>query len=145
MPTLVTREEAAKQLHVSSGMIQYWLRIGALQRYPKPRALNGPKAEYMRQYLGENCNRSYLVDLDVATLLVPQNAIAKLKEDNPAANLLTVREIAKLTRRTERTIELYVKQFGLTKYKLHSKSSHYLLDGEELADYMEDAGLPLVQ
>ena len=124
-------------------MVQYWLGIGALKKYPKPRALNGPKSEYMLQYLGENCNRNILVDLDAATLLVPRNAIAKLKEDNPAANLLTVREAAKLTNRTLRTVELYVKQFGLKKYKLHSKSSHYLIDGEELADRLEERGLPL--
>lgn len=143
MPTLVTREAAAKYLHVSTGMVQYWLRIGALKKYPKPRQLNGPKAEYMLQYLGENCNRNMLVDLEAARLLVPKNAIEKLKRDNPAANLLTTREIAKLINRTPRTVELYVKQFGLKKYKLHSKSSHYLIDGEELADHMEDAGLPL--
>lgn len=140
---LVTPTEAAKKLHVSQGMITYWLRIGALTRHPKPRELNGPRSEYMLEYLGENCNRNILVDLDVATLLIPKNAIAKLKEDNPAANLLTVRETAKLTNRTVRTIDLYVKQFGLKKYKLHSKSSHYLIDGEELADHMENAGLPL--
>lgn len=97
----------------------------------------------MLEYLGETCNRNMLIDLDVATLLVPKNAIAKLKEDNPAANLLTTREIARLTNRDVRTIEHYVRHFKLTKYKLHSKSSHYLIDGEELADHMENAGLPL--
>lgn len=143
MPTLVTRAEAAKRLHVSTGMVQYWLGIGALKKYPKPRQLNGPKAEYMLKYLGEDCNRNCLVDLDEATLLIPKNAIEKLKSDNPAANLLTIRETAELTHRSVRTIELYVKQFGLRKYKLHAKSSHYLIDGEELADHMENAGLPL--
>lgn len=140
---LVTRVEAAKLLHVSEGMIQYWLGIGALEKHPRPRQLNGPRAEYMRNYLGPECNRNVYIDLDVAELLIPQNAIAKLKRDNPAANLFTTREIAKLTNRTVRTIEHYVKRFGLTKYKLHSKSSHYLIDGEELADRLEECGLPL--
>ena len=140
---LVTRVEAAKLLHVSEGMIQYWLRIGAREKHPRPRELNGPRAEYMLQYLGPTCNRNIYVDVDAAELLIPQNAIAKLKEDTPAANLLTVREAAKLTNRTLRTVELYVKQFGLKKYKLHSKSSHYLIDGEELVDRLEECGLPL--
>lgn len=140
---LVTPTEAAEKLHVSQGMITYWLRIGALTRHPKPRQLNGPRAEYMLNYLGPECNRNIYIDLDVAELLLPKNAIAKLKEDNPAANLLTTREIAKLTNRTPETIATYVKKFGLKKYKLHSKSSHYLIDGEALADAMENAGLPL--
>lgn len=140
---LVTRAEAAKLLHVSEGMIQYWLRIGALEKHPRPRQLNGPRAEYMRNYLGPECNRNVHIDVDAARLLIPQNAIAKLKRDNPAANLLTTREVAKLTNRTPETIATYVRKFGLKKYKLHSKSSHYLIDGEELADHLEERGLPL--
>jgi hypothetical protein len=143
MPTLVTRAEAAKELHVSLGMIQHWIRKGLLEKHDKLRQLNGPRSEYMRGYLGEVCSTYYLVDLDVARLLVPQNAIEKLKEDNPAANLLTAREIAKLTNRRVETISMYVNKFGLKKYKLNPKSSHYLIDGEELADAMENAGLPL--
>lgn len=142
---LVTRVEAAKLLHVSEGMIQYWLGIGALEKHPRPRQLNGPRAEYMLNYLGPNCNRNVYIDLHAAELLIPKNAIEKLKRDHPAANLLTVSETAKLTNRTVRTIEAYVKQFGLKKYKLHSKSSHYLINGEELADRLEERGLPLVQ
>jgi IS30 family transposase len=84
-----------------------------------------------------------VIDLDVARDLVTSNAIKKLKQGNPAANLLTTREIAKLTNRTVSTIDSYVRRFGLKKYYIHEHTTHYLIDGEELADRMEEAGLPL--
>lgn len=143
MPTLVTPNEACDILHVSRGMISYWLRKGLLTRYPKPRQLNGPRGEYYMQRLGPECGRNTVIDLDVARDLVTSNAIKKLKQGNPAANLLTTREIAKLTNRTVSTIDSYVRRFGLKKYYIHEHTTHYLIDGEELADRMEEAGLPL--
>lgn len=142
MPRLVTQDEAARALHVSRGMIQYWVRKGAT-RYPKPRKPGAIYAPSTRERLGPTCNRNYLVDLDELELKLFTNAVKNLEQQNPEANLMTVREAAKLTNRKYETVATYVKKFELKKYYLYKGTSHYLIDGEELADAMEDRGLPL--
>lgn len=142
MPTLVTQDEAARILHVSRGMIQYWVRKGAT-RYPKPRKPGARYAPSTRERLGPTCNRNYLLDLEELQLKLFTNAVKNLEQQNPEAHLMTVREAAKRTNRKHETIATYVKKFELKKYFLHEGTSHYLIDGEELADAMEARGLSL--
>lgn len=142
MPTLVTSEEASELLHVSRGMIQYWVRKGAT-KYPKPRKTDATYRPCTLEKLGPTCNRNYLLDLDELQLKLFTNAVKNLEQQNPEANLMTVREAAKRTNRKYETVSTYVKRFGLKKYYLYEGTSHFLIDGEELADAMEARGLAL--
>jgi hypothetical protein len=123
-------------------MVQYWVRKGAT-RYPKPRKTDATYRPGTLEKLGTNCNRNYLLDLDELQLKLFTNAIKNLEQQNPEAHLMTVREAAKRTNRKYETIAGYVKRFKLKKYYLYEGTSHYLIDGEELADAMEDRGLDL--
>lgn len=142
MPTLVTPDEAARSLHVSRGMINYWVRKGAT-RYLKPRKTDATYRPATLEKLGTTCNRNYLVDLEELQLKLFTNAVKNLELQHPEAHLMTAAEAAKRTNRKYETMATYVKRFGLKKYYLYEGTSHYLIDGEELADAMEARGLDL--
>lgn len=133
---LVTAKQAASELYVTVGMIHYWIRTGRLEKYPY---LMTPGSARARKRLYSTSR--FLVDIDEAKL-VPQNkSAADLKLLNSDKRLLRVSEIAKILDVREDRVRLWAKSFGLKKYYLPTSPSYYFLDGDELADNLEDAGL----
>jgi hypothetical protein len=84
----------------------------------------------------------YLVDIDEARKLLRNAAEADLKLLNSDKRLLRPREVAKILDVTIERVHGWTKRFNLKKYYPENAGKHeYFIDGDELADNLEDSGL----
>lgn len=128
---LVTVKQAAAELFVTPSMVAYWKRNGMLTTYPYP--LTPLSAKVRKRTVSTT---RYLVDIDeLRAQLDPQ----LLTEDK---RLLRPKEIARILDVRIERVYSWVKRYKLTKYSPNpSGSKNYFLDGDEVADALEDAGL----
>lgn len=129
---LVTVDVAAKELHVSPGLVRHWIRRGWLERHARPRH---PLSERYRPQITQE---RFYVDVDAASLLTSDGSLKKFRSDHPDKNLLTAREIAKRLGVTYETVVRMLSVLQVTKYRYHNDSTAYVVDGDELHSKMED-------
>jgi hypothetical protein len=127
---LVTVKEAAAELFVTPSMFAYWRRKGLLTTYPYP--LTSTSAKVRKRTVS---TRRYLVDIDE---LKAQLDLQLLTNDK---RLLRPKEIAEILDVRIDRVYGWVPRYGLTKYCPNPKApNNYYLDGDEVADALEDAG-----
>lgn len=129
---LMTVSEAAKELHVSPGLVRHWVRNGWLARHARPRH---PMSQRYRPDVEQ---KRFYVDVDAASVLTSNGALEKFKADHPDKKLLTASEVAKLLGMHYRTATLIIKRLGVHKYRYHNAAHAFVVDGEELYSSMED-------
>ena len=132
---LVTVSQLAKQLYVSNGLIQLWVRTGRLAKHPY--VLTPGSAKVRKQTVSQY---RYLVDIDEASKLLRNRAEEELKLLNSDKRLLRPREISQILDVTMDRVYSWSKRFKLKKYYILGNHD-YFLDGDELADNLEDSGL----
>lgn len=123
MSELLTFQEAARRAQVSIETIRYWIKTKRLATVPGPLSVRSGKPWGKR------------IESDALLAAAPKTRTAQLKSSHPG-NLLTVREI-----RTALQVNLHlayklVKRYSLE--KTYVDRCTYLVDGEKLADAMED-------
>lgn len=128
---LVTVKQAAAELFVTPSMFAYWKRKGVLTAYPYP--LTSLSAKVRKRTVS---TARYLVDIDeLKAQLDP-----KLSTEDK--RLLRPKEIAEILDVQVGRVYSWVTRYELTKYCPNPKArGNYYLDGDELADALEDAGL----
>lgn len=134
---LVTPKQAARVAGVSAATVHRWVRLGQVTKHPVPLAEITKK---VRPHLGEYSKRNYYVNLDDFMTARPASTADMVRSMYPDLRLLTVREIANILNVETFTVRHYARRFALQKYR-HEGSQEFLLNGDELADAMEDNGL----
>jgi predicted site-specific integrase-resolvase len=109
---LVTRNEAAKSVFVTVGMISYWVKKGRIKKYPIA-----------------GTSRNYLVDLDEVKKASEWKKY--LIEDLPD-NLITRQEAAKLLWVQNAEISYYARMGYIKKYYVFGNKYNYLVDRDEI-------------
>jgi hypothetical protein len=132
---LVTAQEAAAELFVSRGTVQYWVRTGKLAKHPFKVASSTTRS---RKYT--ESPRRFLVDVDEAKRMLQPSMEQRIKEEHADKRLLYPAEAAKIMEVTTSYALFLIRRFGLTKYKL-GYGNTFLVDGDELADALEANGL----
>jgi len=111
---LLTPKEVAKELFVTVGMVQYWIRKGRLKKYPTSNGYN------------------YLVDLEEAKFA------SKWKENilkiNP--DLITRQEASEILFLTERSVSYHISVGHLKRYYVLGDDRHYLLNKNEVIELL---------
>lgn len=131
---LVRPKEAAAELFISTGLVYHWVRTGRLAKHPyKVAACNRRKRDNL-------VKPNYYVDIEEARGLILDEEAAKIKLLHSDKNLLRPADVARITRYDVGTVYRWVKSFELTKYRI-GKTTSYLLDGDEVADALEENGL----
>lgn len=134
---LVTVSEVSKQLFVSVGLVQHWVRTGLLQKHPY--YLTPMSAKVRKRTVSTS---RYLVDIDEAVKLIRSKAEAELKLLNSDKRLLRPREVSKILDVKIERVHAWSRRFNLKKYYPPLvKKYEYFIDGDELADNLEDSGL----
>lgn len=132
---LMTVTDAAAELYVSKELVFYWARNGLLTKHPY--ALSPLSVKVRKRTVS---TRRFLVDLDEVRSIQRTELDEQLKRLHSDKRLLRPGEVSQmLDVRTERVYS-WVKRFKLKKY-YPKAGTHYLIDGDELADNLEDAGL----
>jgi hypothetical protein len=122
---------------VSVGLVQYWVRTGRLQKHTY--TLTPGSAKVKKRTVS---HYRYLVDIDEARKLLRNAAEADLKLLNSDKRLLRPREVAKILDVTIERVHGWAKRFNLRKYyPIAGVRGEYFLDGDELADNLEDSGM----
>lgn len=123
MSTDLTLQEAARRAFVSVETIKYWIKTGVLSTVPGPasKGSGGPRGK-----------RIPLAELESST---PEARQRRMKEQHPG-NLMTVSEIARAINITKTLAYTLVRRYGPKKY--YYQGRFYLLDGEELADFISE-------
>lgn len=134
---LMQIKQAARVAGVSYGAVHYWVRTGRIKKHPMPLAELTKK---IKPHLGEYSKRNYLIDVDELLAKRPAGTQEALRRSNPDLRLLTVREIANILNVETFTVRHYARRFELKHY-YYGYSNEFLIDGDELADAMEDNGL----
>ncbi len=134
---LVTVRQACNELFISYGLVQYWVRTGRLQKHMY--TLTPGSAKVKKRTVS---HYRYLVDIDEARKLLRNEAEAELKLLNSDKRLLRPREVAKILDVTIERVHAWAKRFNLKKYYPENVGKHeYFIDGDELADNLEDSGM----
>jgi hypothetical protein len=134
---LVTVSQACSELFVSVGLVQYWVRTGRLQKHTY--TLTPGSAKVKKRTVS---HYRYLVDIDEARKLLRNGAEAELKLLNSDKRLLRPREVATILDVTIERVHGWAKRFNLRKYyPIAGVRGEYFLDGDELADNLEDSGM----
>lgn len=134
---LVTVRQACSELFVSYGLVQYWVRTGRLQKHTY--VLTPGSAKVRKRTVS---NYRYLVDVDEARKLLRNQAEADLKLLNKDKRLLRPREVSKILDVKIERVYSWTRRFELKKYyPENSGQKDFFLDGDELADNLEDSGL----
>ncbi len=134
---LVTVRQACNELFVSVGLVQYWVRTGRLQKHTY--TLTPGSAKVKKRTVSHS---RYLVDIEEAFKLLRNRAEADLKLLNNDKRLLRPREVAKILDVRLERVYSWTRRFKLKKYYPENAGKHeYFLDGDELADNLEDSGL----
>jgi hypothetical protein len=132
---LVTVKTAASELFVSPGMIAYWKRHGLVTTYPYH--LTPLSAKVRKRTVS---TYRYLVDLEELTRLRDRSSDPKLLTEDK--RLLRPKEIAKILDVKIDRVYRWVRIYGLKKYCPNpGAQKNYFLDGDEVADLLEDIGL----
>jgi hypothetical protein len=132
---LVTPKQASEELFVSTGLIQYWIKKGLLEKYPYELA---PSTVRVRKRTLSHSR--YKVDIDEAKKLRRADREDQVKLLNSDKRLLRPAEVSKILEITENNVYQMVARYNLTKYPV-GVSTLYLIDGDELADALEDDGM----
>jgi hypothetical protein len=116
-------------------MIAYWKRHGLVTTYPYH--LTPLSAKVRKRTVS---TYRYLVDLEELTRLRDRSSDPKLLTEDK--RLLRPKEIAEILNVQVGRVYSWVARYELTKYCPNPKArGNYYLDGDELADALEDAGL----
>jgi|688.fasta_scaffold1048347_2 hypothetical protein len=132
---LVTAQEAAAELFVSRGTVQYWVRTGKLAKHPFKVASSTTRS---RKYT--ESPRRFLVDVDEAKRMLQSVIEKEIKEEHADKRLLYPAEAARIMEVTTTHTLSLIRRFGVTKYSL-GYGNKFLIDGDELADALEANGL----
>lgn len=134
---LVTVTQLAKELFVSTGLVRYWMRTDRLTKHPYP--LTPGSAKVKKRTVS---HYRYLLDVDEAAKLLRNRAESDLKLLHSDKRLLRPREVSQILDVNMERVYSWVKRFELTKYYPESSGHReFFIDGDELADSMEDWGL----
>lgn len=134
---LVTVTQVSKELFVSVGLVQYWVRTGRLQKHAY--VLTPGSAKVRKRTVS---HYRYLLDIDEAAKLLRNRAESDLKLLHSDKRLLRPKEIAKILDVNLERVYSWVRRFELTKYHPEPAGQRdFFIDGDELADSMEDWGL----
>lgn len=127
---LVPPKTAAAELFVSVPLIHYWTRTGQATRHPYPLS---PLSVKVRKRTVST--RMYLVDMEELEAIRDPNLLTSDKR------LLRPKEIARILDVRIERVYGWVQRYSLTKYMPNPKArKNYYLDGDEVADALEDAG-----
>lgn len=128
---LVTAKTAAAELFVSVPLVHYWIRTGQATKHPYP--LTPLSAKVKKRTVS---TYRYLVDMDELGALRDPNLLTSDKR------LLRPKEIARILDVKIERVYGWVKRYGLKRYLPNSNApKNYFLDGDEVADLLEDLGL----
>jgi hypothetical protein len=131
---LVTVKEAAAELFVSPSLIAHWKRTGALVAYDYP--LTPLSAKVRKRTVSTS---RYLVDVDELKKMA--SSASELKLLNSDKRLLRPKEISEILDVKIDRVYGWVTRYNLMKYCPNPKDpKNYFLDGDEVADALEDAG-----
>lgn len=132
---LVTVPQLAKELFISTGLVRYWLRTDRLTKHPRP--LTPGSSRVKKRTVS---HYRYLLDIDEAAKLLRNRAESDLKLLHSDKRLLRPQEVAGIIGVTVQRVYQWASRYELTKYPTGSGTC-YLLDGDELADALEENGL----
>lgn len=134
---LVTVKQASAELYVSTGLVQYWIRNGRAKKYPYPLTPGSAKVKKRTE-----SNWRYLLDIEELQKLLRNGAEAELKLLNNDKRLLRPLEVAKILDVNIERVYSWSRRFNLKRYYPPNAGKHeYFIDGDELADNLEDSGL----
>jgi hypothetical protein len=134
---LVTVRQACNELYVSVGLVQYWVRTGRLAKHTYPLTPLSAKVKKRTVSLTR-----YLVDVDAARKLLRNEAEAELKLLHSDKRLLRPREVSKILDVRHERVLSWTRRFNLKKYyPVAGVRGEYFIDGDELADNLEDSGM----
>tara|TARA_B110000503_G_scaffold15887_1_gene22457 strand:+ start:151 stop:561 length:411 start_codon:yes stop_codon:yes gene_type:complete len=122
MSELLTIKEAARFAHVSYETVVYWIKTGRLATMPGPLSLRTGRPG------GKRVSRANLL------LASPSSKSKQMKSDN--RHLMTITEIAKELGIGISTAYGFIKRYDLEKTYVDRWT--YMIDGSQLADFMED-------
>lgn len=132
---LVTPKQASEELFVSTGLIQYWVKKGLLEKHPYELA---PSTARVRKRTVSHSR--FKIDIDEAKKLRRIEREDQIKLLNKDKRLLRPAEVSKILEITENNVYQMVARYKLTKYPV-GVSTLYMIDGDELADALEDDGM----
>lgn len=132
---LVTVKQACNELSVSTGLVQHWVKKGLLQKHPYDLA---PSTARVRKRTVPHSR--YLIDVDQAKTLKRSSAEERLKLLNNDKNLLRPTDVARILNITLDNAYQMISRYNLKKYPV-GVSTFYMIDGDQLADALEDDGL----
>ena len=133
---LMTVKQAASELFVSTGLVHYWIRTGRAQKHVYKLTPGSAKVKKRTESTWR-----FMVDLDELRAIQRKSAEAELKLLNSDKRLLRPREISQILDVRHDRVHSWAKRYNLKKYYIPGNSVEYFLDGDELADNLEDSGL----